>query len=130
LDLSSLTIGSETHPELMFAENGMTAYRSENKKVDYSTFVRFDSYGMYGIKDYKRNSSTNSSIDAVLNDAFVPSNIDDIYNNASYGLTWDGFFLKTGDGEGRVTIGTGQDLRMSVKNGSDAWSDRIIIGKL
>lgn len=130
LDLTSLTIGSKDNPELSFTANGMTAFRKNDGTVDYSTFVRFDSYGMYGIKNYKRNSSTDNASNATLNDSFVPQNIDSIYENASYGLTWDGFFLKTGDGTGRVMIGTNQDLRMSVKNGSDAWSDRIVIGKL
>ena len=108
----------------------MTAFRKTNNVVDYSTFVRFDSYGMYGIKGYKRNSSTDDASNANLNDVFIPSDIDSIYENASYGLTWDGFFLKTGDGTGRVTIGTNQDFRMSTKNSSDAWQDRIVIGKL
>lgn len=130
LDLTSLTIGSKNNPELSFTANGMTAFRKFDDVVDYSTFVRFDSYGMYGINGYKRNSSTDDASDATLNDVFVPTDIDNIYENASYGLTWDGFFLKTGDGAGRVTIGTNQDLRMSTKNSSDAWQDRIVIGKL
>lgn len=130
LDLSSVTIGTKDHPELSFTANGMTAFMKNNNTVDYSTFVRFDNYGMYGIKNYKRNSSTDDASNANLNDVFIPSDIDSIYENASYGLTWDGFFLKTGDGTGRVTIGTNQDFRMSTKNSSDAWQDRIVIGKL
>ena len=130
LDLTSLTIGSKDNPELALTANGMTAFRKANNVVDYSTFVRFDSYGMYGIKGYKRNSSTDDASNVSLNDVFIPSDIDSIYENASYGLTWDGFFLKTGDGTGRVTIGTNQDFRMSTKNNSDAWQDRIVIGKL
>ena len=130
LDLTSLTIGSKDNPELAFTANGLTAFRKQDNVVDYSTFVRFDSYGMYGIKNYKRNSSTTDSSNATLNDVFVPTNIDNIYENASYGLTWDGFFLKTGDGTGRVTIGTNQDLRMSIKDINNAWSDRLVIGKI
>lgn len=130
LDLTSLTIGSKNSPELALTANGMTAFRKTNDVVDYSTFVRFDSYGMYGIKGYKRNSSTDDASNANLNDVFVPKDIDSIYENASYGLTWNGFFLNTGDGTGRVTIGTNQDFRMSTKNSSDAWQDRIVIGKL
>ena len=87
-------------------ENGLTAYKKNSNSIDYSTFVRFDDYGVYGIKNYKRNSSTDNSENATLNDIFIPNNIDSIYENASFGLTWDGFFLKTGDSSGRVTIGT------------------------
>jgi hypothetical protein len=76
---------------------------------------------LYGIKNYKRNSSTDDSSDATLNDAFVPTSLESVYENASYGLTWDGFFLNTGDREGRVSIGTNQDIRMSIKNNNSVW---------
>lgn len=130
LDLTSLVIGGQTLPEISLSKNGLTAFKKDENTIDYSTLVRFDSYGMYGIKNYKRNSSTDDASKATLNDVFVPVGIDSIYENASFGLTWNGFFLNTGDNSGRVTIGTNQDLRMSVKNSSDAWQDRIIIGKL
>lgn len=130
IDLTSLVIGSKEAPQLSLTENGLTAYKKNSNSIDYSTFVRFDDYGVYGIKNYKRNSSTDNSENATLNDIFIPNNIDSIYENASFGLTWDGFFLKTGDGSGRVTIGTDQDLRMSTKKDGSMWLDRIIIGKI
>lgn len=130
IDLTSLVIGSKDAPQLSLTENGLTAYKKNSNSIDYSTFVRFDDYGVYGIKNYKRNSSTDNSENATLNDIFIPNNIDSIYENASFGLTWDGFFLKTGDSSGRVTIGTDQDLRMSTKKDGSMWLDRIIIGKI
>jgi hypothetical protein len=48
-----------------------------------------------------------------------------------FGLTWDGFFLNTGDGTGRVTIGTSQDFKMSEYSEEHRdWVDRVIIGKM
>lgn len=130
LDITSLVIGSKDKPELSLTSNGLTAFRKDGKKIDYSTLVRFDSYGIYGIKDYKRNSSTDDASNATLNDAFIPTDINSIYENGSFGLTWDGFFLNTGDNTGRVSIGTENDLRMSTRNSHGKWDDRIVIGKL
>ena len=130
LNLENLVLGSADNPSLRLDKMGMTAFLSNGEGVDYSTFVRFDNYGMYGIKNYKRSSSTNDATDATLSDIFVPTDIDSIYENANFGLTWNGFFLNTGDGTGRVSIGTAQDLKMSIKDVNNAWQDRLIIGKL
>jgi hypothetical protein len=68
-----------------------------------------------------------------INDAFEPIRLKDITENqnAVFGLTWEGFFLNAANGTGRVTIGTGQDFRMSERaEDQDRWIDRVVIGKL
>jgi hypothetical protein len=130
IDITSISIGSKEKPELALTNNGLTAFKKESGTIDYSTLVRFDSYGLYGVKNYKLTSSTNDASNATLNDVFIPTDINSVYENASFGLTWDGFFLNTGDNTGRVSIGTDNDLRMKTKNQYGKWDDRIIIGRL
>ena len=54
--------------------------RTEDDNLyDLSTYVRLDKYGLYGI---------DNNLD------FVPSSPEDIENEASFGLTWNGFFIR------------------------------------
>jgi hypothetical protein len=98
--------------------------------IDYSSFVRLDQYGVYGIKNWNNGKG---STRMNFNDAFAPRSVKEISNNpnAVFGLTWDGFFLNASNGTGRVTIGTEQDFKMSEYFAAEhQWKDKVIIGRL
>jgi hypothetical protein len=46
----------------------------------------------------------------IKNQLDTPDNINKIWENASFSLTWRGFKLKTNDGNGSVTIDTENDF--------------------
>jgi hypothetical protein len=124
-----LLIGNSDNPNFFWNDLGLSAFRINNAKVDYSSFVRLDQYGIYGIQNYDVTDKTKLS----LNDTFVPRSIKEISTNpnAVFGLTWDGFFLNASNGTGRVTIGTEQDFKMSeFSDVRNAWMDKVIIGRL
>jgi len=58
--------------------------------------VRFDKYGLYGIKG--------------LDGDYHPTSEDDIYNKASFGLTWNRFFMRSGTDDTGVEISTDKDI--------------------
>jgi hypothetical protein len=130
IDTSMLLIGDSENPNFFWNKLGLSAFRSIDKKIDYSSFVRLDSFGVYGVRGNGDNSNTTK---LSINDTFVPHSIQDIINNdnITFGLTWDGFFLNASNGTGRVTIGTNQDFRMSERSiEQNIWKDKVIIGKL
>ena len=94
INAGEVYIYSGTQPTFKWDENGITAYKynTTNNTIDYNTFVRHDQYGLYGY-----SGSINDS-------EFIPNNINDIKTNATFGLTWDGFFMKANDGTGSITI--------------------------
>ena len=66
---------------------------------------------------------------------FAPASLDEIEKAADYGMTWDGFFLKSKgrDGEenlGLVKISSDEDIRVKSSTGQGEYIDRIIIGRL
>ena len=130
IDTKMLLIGSSTNPNFFWDELGISAFSvDQNKKIDYSSFVRLDQYGIYGIKGYENEDKTKLS----FNNSFAPKSVSEISRNpnAVFGLTWDGFFLNASNGTGRVTIGTDQDFKMSEFSvAENKWKDRVIIGRL
>ena len=131
INTDKLLIGGRTNPNFMWNRLGISSFKTDNDKIDYSSFVRMDQYGIYGIKNYSKDGRAPESMS--INDAFEPIRLRDITNNpnAVFGLTWDGFFLNAANGQGKVTIGTGQDFRMSEYSDEQSrWIDRVVIGRL
>lgn len=132
LNVDKLMIGASSTPNFLWNRAGISAFKTSDEGIDYSTFVRLDQYGIYGIKDWSKNDIPIDKM--TINDTFEPLKLADITNNnnAIFGLTWDGFFLNTvtEQGRGRVTIGTNQDFRMSVFDEDIGWQDRVIIGSM
>ena len=131
LNVDNLMIGAKSAPNFLWNKFGISSFKTLEDGIDYSTFVRLDQYGVYGIKNWSKNGTIPEQMS--INDTFEPLRLSDITENenAVFGLTWDGFFLNTGSGtdRGRVTIGTNQDIRMSVKDDS-GWRDRVVIGRM
>lgn len=89
-------------------------YEGVGIAYDMSTYVRFDKYGLYGIK----NKSD-----------FVAESPDDIEDNASFGITWKGFFIKNSYTNGYVSITEDDDFKVvKVINGDEV--NKIKIGVL
>ena len=83
--------------------------------TDLKTFVRFDEYGLYGIKNA---------------DKFKAQQLSDILDKAHFAVTWDGFFIKNSYADGgRVSITSDNDFQVTKKvNGNE--QEVIKIGML
>lgn len=103
-----INIMNATEPTFKWDSFGISAYDTDwtgglaNGRVDPSKFVRYDKYGLYGI-----NSATTSNNVYIDGSSWHPTSMDDIRQNATFALTWDGLFLKLGSGN--YTTDTGEN---------------------
>lgn len=102
-------------PSFKWDSHGINAYSMtqdpDNPDLTYfnfGKFVRFDQYGLYGIKG---------------SDDFYPQNSQEIREKANFGFTWDGFFLRTQNGS--ISISTEEDIQIFKQE-----IERIKIGKI
>ena len=122
IDTQNITIMNGDSPSFRWDANGISAYgftesssmrmlrsAAGDKKIDLNTYVRYDKYGLYGVQN---------------GEDYVATSLDDIKENASFGLTWDGFFIKNKYRDGYVSISSTDDFQV-VANGTE----RIKIGK-
>lgn len=105
INVGEIYIYNGDYPTFRWDENGINAYKWNNSGVNFNTFVRYDQYGLYGL--------INGSQD------FVPDNIDDVINNATFGLTWNGFFMKATDGSGSVIINSNNNSVIKCIDGNN-----------
>ena len=112
LNTDKIIIGNSDNPSFRWDKAGISAYKSNESEYDLKTYVRYDQYGLYGIKN---------------NEYFVANSLQDVKDKAYFAVTWDGFFIKNSyeDG-GRVSITSDNDFQ--VIDGSDI--ERIKIGSL
>ena len=121
INTEQISIYNTDVPAFIWDSNGINAYGqiqrdSGSIEVDTTRFVRFDQYGVYGLHWEE-------------DEPFVPTSLQDIYNNAQFGLTWEKFFLKSASSNGSVEISSDSDI--TVKTGAGASErNRIIIGRL
>lgn len=122
LDTSLIRIMAGSFPSFRWDGVGLSAYEFElnedgktGKNFNYSKFVRFDQYGLYGI-----NGQAN------FNPLVAENGLcgeDKIWNKAHFALTWKGFSLKNDNGSVRIT--STDDIQVL----SDS-QERIKIGRL
>lgn len=103
------------NPSFRWDKSGLNAYglnKNSRGVYDLKTYVRFDKYGLYGIKN---------------DEDYVASSLADVKEKAHFGITWDGFFIKNSykDG-GQVEITSDNDFRVLKANGIE----KIKIGAL
>lgn len=129
INVNDIAIYDGAHATFRWDKNGINAFdttRDENNEllgVNPSTFVRFDQYGIYGMKSF--NSDDNSSYDP-QEESNGLSGEDKIWNDANFGLTWKGFFLKNkGTSNQQIEISTTKDICIT-KNAVE----RIKIGRI
>lgn len=87
-------------PSFRWDKAGISAYQFSNdpeEPYDLTTYVRFDKYGLYGIKDDKD---------------YVATSLEDIRDKAHFGITWDGFFIKNSYRDGYVGITSDDDFQV------------------
>lgn len=119
INVNNISIYDGNNPTFRWDTYGLTAYsqiRDENEKllgIDKNTFVRFDRFGIYGIR------SGESA------DEFIPISESEIKDNANFGMTWSGFFLRNTDENGMLEVSSENDIRV-LKDGID----RVKIGRL
>lgn len=95
INTSLITVANGNTPSFHWDSYGISAFKWEvadgdQQAFDLSTFVRFDQFGLYGIKD--------KEVD------WHPLKLQDVVNEAHFSITWDGFSLRTGDDSGiRIT---------------------------
>lgn len=123
IDASRIHILSGSFSAFRWDERGINAYRftrndqGEAEFFNFGEFVRFDQYGIYGMRG---------------NQDFTPESEQEIRNNADFGFTWDGFFLKSNygnvapDEQGYITIDSENDIQVI----DGAGQERIKIGRL
>ena len=123
IDASRIHILSGSFSAFRWDERGINAYRftrndqGEAEFFNFGEFVRFDQYGIYGMRG---------------DQDFTPESEEEIRNNADFGFTWDGFFLKSNYGnvapneQGYITIDSENDIQVIDGQGTE----RIKIGRL
>ena len=118
LNTDKVVIGGD-NPSFRWDQSGISAYKSntETGKYDLQTYVRYDEYGLYGIKNGEH---------------FKAQNLQDVLDKAHFAVTWDGFFIKNSyPGGGRVEITSDNDFRvMNIPEGKTAEQEKIKIGAL
>ena len=126
IDIGKVTIGDPNKPSFKWDVNGLNAYTYEENEpgsdaaVNFSKFVRFDKFGMYGYKGY------------IEDDLFTPKSVDELLDNehVKFGFVWDNFFLRTGTGTGMVKISADEDIQVIDKGLDNEDIARISIGRI
>lgn len=120
INTESITVYNGEYPGFLWDGTGINAYKfNDTGAVDLTSFVRFDQFGLYGVK----NTGT----------TFKPTSEEEIYDNANFGLTWNRFFLKNGDDTGSVEISSESDISIKTKTQTEQGEEiinRIQIGRL
>lgn len=134
INVNDIAIYDGAHATFRWDKNGINAFdttRDENDEllgVNPSTFVRFDQYGIYGMKSFNPNDNSSYDPQEEINGL---SGEDKIWNDASFGMTWKGFFLKnkSADKDQQIEISTEKDICVS-KTIKDKVVDKIRIGQI
>ena len=116
INTEQISIYGSDAPSFIWDDKGISAYliNAGTGATDLSQYVRFDKYGLYGISG---------------NDNFAPQSENDIYNNASFGLTWNRFFMKNSSETGNIEISSDNDILVHGVSGNQLI-DRVRIGHL
>ena len=117
LNTDNVIIGSSDNPSFRWDRAGISAYKSNSETgiYDLKTYVRYDEYGLYGIKN---------------NTTFKAQSLDDVLDKAHFAVTWDGFFIKNSYPHGgKVEITSDNDFRV-LNTVQDQLNEKIKIGAL
>ena len=115
IDTQEILIKDGENPSFRWDRSGISAYTiNSDGSYNLNKFVRYDSNGIYGIVAETIPPKTSRTLAEVKEDA-------------SFGLTWEGFFLKNtyADG-GMVSISSDEDIQVIDGNNQE----RIKIGKI
>lgn len=140
INTNNIAIYDGAHASFRWDKYGINAYDA-TREIDPNTnqevlkgiitnnFVRFDQYGVYGIKGTTEdpyNPQKETTIDGI-----TAIGEDKIWRDALFGMTWKGFFLKnkSADKNQQIEISTEKDICVS-KTIDDKVIDKIRIGQI
>ena len=122
LSTNQVYIMNNNYPNFRWDNYGISAFAwqpgqdGQDASIWFNQFVRFDQYGLYGIRTGS-NAYT----------PYEPNDLDQIKNDAIFGLTWDGFFLKSQHKDGAVvSISSTDDFTITTADGQQ----RVKLGLL
>ena len=116
INVGNIVITDGLHTAFRWDAKGINAYSpsynvsGELNGYNIGKFIRFDHYGIYGVDGTQE---------------FSPASEQDIYNKASFGMTWNRFFMKNNSDSGSVEVSTDEDFQVMA-----AGKERIKIGRL
>ena len=124
INTDKIMIYSGGSPSFRWTSTGLDAYkRNNNDEITFNSFVRFDQYGIYGVESITEDEEGN----------WKPTSEQDIWDNAAFGMTWKGFFMKTKDGKGWVEVSSENDIavfKTITENDVSRHTEKIKIGRL
>ena len=142
INTNNIAIYDGAHASFRWDKYGINAYDATRetdpntnqevlKGIITNNFVRFDQYGVYGIKGA---IADNESYDPQKKDTvggIEAIGEDKIWRDALFGMTWKGFFLKnkSADKDQQIEISTEKDICVS-KTIKDKVVDKIRIGQI
>ena len=122
LSTNQVYIMNNNYPNFRWDNYGISAFAwqpgkdGQDDSIWFNQFVRFDQYGLYGIRTGS-NAYT----------PYEPKNLGQIKEDAIFGLTWDGFFLKSQHKDGAVvSISSTDDFTITTADGQQ----RVKLGLL
>lgn len=124
INTSNIQILDGAYAAFRWDNHGISAYDSiyadENQTniIGYNVgkFVRFDHFGIYGLES-ERSSE------------YVPQSESQIWDDAKFGLTWDGFFVKNRYTDHYVEVSSTNDIQVVDTSGANNVV-RVKIGEL
>lgn len=140
INTNNIAIYDGAHASFRWDKYGINAYDATRetdpntnqevlKGIITNNFVRFDQYGMYGIKGIA-DDPYNPQKEVVVDGKTIVGE-DRIWHDALFGMTWKGFFLKnrSADKNQQIEISTEKDICVS-KTIKDEVVDKIRIGQI
>lgn len=142
INTNNIAIYDGAHASFRWDKYGINAYDATRetdpntnqevlKGIITNNFVRFDQYGVYGIKgapadDDPYNPQKENTVGGI-----TAIGEDKIWRDALFGMTWKGFFLKnkSADKNQQIEISTEKDICVS-KTIDDKVVDKIRIGQI
>ena len=114
----NLTMGEEA--AFRWDSLGINAYYRDQNGISPNIFTRFDQFGLYGM----RGSSNFDPLE--YEDYDYNSAMNYIKDKADFGLTWDGFWLKSQNEDGYISISSRDQFEIFDANGNQV----VQIGKI
>jgi len=115
INTNNISIMDGNFTAFRWDDSGINAYYklSGDSGINLSKFIRFDHFGIYGLDNPD------------LAGAYRPTSEEQIWNDAKFGMTWKGFFLKNKYETHSLEVSSTDDIRVMREN-----TELIKIGKL
>ena len=142
INTNNIAIYDGAHASFRWDKYGINAFDA-SRETDPNTnqevlrgiitnnFVRFDQYGVYGIKGASADDDPYDPQKETTVGGITAVGEDKIWRDALFGMTWKGFFLKnkSADKNQQIEISTEKDICVS-KTIGDKVIDKIRIGQI